>query len=128
MVFILQRHFLCALQEIIFHTLFFVYSPSNFDTPNYSHLLDKHPTPSYNTTAPPSRESRLLPQLGGAFLTTYRTISPLVPHGYNALGSAKDHSERNGNAYKKPIPSDTTLKPIFGTQRSRVQIASPRPS
>ena len=103
---------------------FFVYSPSNFDAPNSSNLLDKHPTPSYNTTSPPIRESRQPSLFKGAFLTTYRTISPLVPHGHNALNTAKDHSERNGNAYKKPFPPDTTLTPTFETQRSHVQITS----
>ena len=61
-------------------------------------------------------------------LTTYLTIDSLGAHGNNGYKTAEEDFSWSGNGYKKPFAVERTFPALFGTQRSWVQIPSPRPS
>ena len=61
-------------------------------------------------------------------MTTYLTIDSSGAHGNNGYKTAKENLPWSGNGYKKPFAAERTLNSLFGTQRSWVQIPSPRPT
>ena len=60
-------------------------------------------------------------------LTTYLTIDRFGAHGNNGYKTAKENFVWNRNGYKKAFVAERTFLTLFGTQRSWVQIPSPRP-
>ncbi len=60
-------------------------------------------------------------------MTTYLTIDSSGAHGNNGYKTAKEDLLRSGNGYKKPFAAERSFTALFGTQRSWVQIPSPRP-
>ena len=61
-------------------------------------------------------------------LTTYLTIDRFGAHGNNGYKTAKENFVWNRNGYKKAFVAERTFLTLFGTQRSWVQIPSPRPT
>ncbi len=97
---------------------FLVYSGSNFDL---IFLL------IYVIIVLESVEVCLAPCELSPRLTTYLTIDRLGAHGNNGYKTAKEHFPWSGNGYKKPFAAERAKLILFGTQRSWVQIPSPRP-
>ena len=60
-------------------------------------------------------------------MTTYLTIDSSGAHGNNGYKTAKEDLPWSGNGYKKPFAAERSFTALFGTQRSWVQIPSPRP-
>ena len=60
-------------------------------------------------------------------MTTYLTIDSSGAHGNNGYKTAKEDLLWSGNGYKNPFVAERAFSALFGTQRSRVQITSPRP-
>ena len=61
------------------------------------------------------------------WVTTYLTIDSFGAYGNNEYKTAKEHLSWSENRYKKSFVAERTFLTLFGTQRARVQIASPRP-
>ncbi|MCI8605066.1 MAG: hypothetical protein HFE79_13140 [Ruminiclostridium sp.] len=61
-------------------------------------------------------------------LTTYLTIDSTGVHGNNGYKTVEEDFLWSGNGYKKPFAAERTISALFGTQRSRVQITSSRPT